>query len=157
MAISPGFVIKHIRPFGDGYEAYCNDGMIDLLRGLRFAFPEIVQIFALWRNVSEADPHGQSDQFVAAAREVAMARWAELYPTNESTLMFLTRDQLASLSLAGERAGANRQVNWNYGAELPICVTINHETGAYHIRWNAMGCVAGTDEQGNINHFVRLL
>ncbi len=157
MAISPGFAIKHIRPCGDGYEAYCNDGMIDLLSGLRFSYPDIAQIFALWRNVSEADPHGQSDQFVAAAREVAMARWGELYPTNESTLMFLTAHQLAALSEAGANAGPNRQVVWNYGAELAICVTINHDTGAYHIRWDAQGCVAGTDNSGNINHFVRLL
>ena len=47
--------------------------------------------------------------------------------------------------------------DWNYGNDLPICVTINHDTGAYHIRWGAVGCRVGTDGNGNVNHFVRLL
>lgn len=158
MAISTGFLIKHIRPIGDGYDTYCSQGLIAYLNNnLRFAMPDIVTIFAQWRKTSLANPHKASDIFVAAAKEVAFARWAELYPTSSSTLMFLNSDQLASLSLAGQTAGANREFDWNYGNDLAICVTINHDTGAYHIRWDAVGCRVGTDGNGNVNHFVRLL
>ena len=118
---------------------------------------DIITIFAQRRKTSQADPHGASDLFVTAAKEVAFARWAELYPTSSSTLMFLNSDQLASLSLAGQTAGANREFSWNYGNDLAICVTINHDTGAYHIRWDAEGCRVGTDTNGNVNHFVRLI
>lgn len=158
MAISTGFLIKHIRPIGDGYNTYCSQGLIAYLNNqLGFAMDDIVAIFAQWRQTSEADPHGASNLFVEAAKEVAFARWAELYPTSSSTLMFLNSDQLASLSLAGQSAGPNRQFNWNYGSDLAICVSINHDTGAHHIRWDAVGCTVGTDSNSNINHFVALI
>lgn len=158
MAISTGFLIKHIRPIGDGYDTYCSQGLIAYLNdNLRFAMSDIITIFTQWRKTSQADPYSASDLFVAAAKEVAFARWAELYPTSSSTLMFLNSDQLTSLSLAGETAGANSEFNWNYGNDLPICVTINHDTGAYHLRWDAVGCRVGTDANGNVNHFVNLI
>lgn len=158
MAISTGFLIKHIRPIGDGYDTYCSQGLIAYLNdNLRFAMSDIISIFAQWRKTSQADPYSASDLFVAAAKEVAFARWAELYPTSSSTLMFLNSDQLTSLSLAGQTAGANSEFNWNYGNDLPICVTINHDSGAYHLRWDAVGCRVGTDAKGNVNHFVNLI
>jgi hypothetical protein len=46
MAISTGFLIKHIRPIGDGYDTYCSQGLIAYLNNhLRFAMPDIVTIF----------------------------------------------------------------------------------------------------------------
>lgn len=158
MAISTDFLIKHIRPIGNGYDTYCGDGLATYLRNsLRLDQDDIDRIFGQWRMASLADPHKDSHVFVTAAKEVAFARWSELYPTSSSTLMFLNRDQLASLSLAGQTAGANREFSWNYGNDLAICVTINHDTGAYHIRWDAEGCRVGTDTNGNVNHFVRLI
>ena len=61
MAISTGFLIKHIRPIGDGYDTYCSQGLIAYLNNhLRFAMPDIVTIFAHWRKTSLADPHKAS-------------------------------------------------------------------------------------------------
>lgn len=158
MAISTAFLIKHIRPIGDGYEPYCSQALIAYLNDhLHFAMADIISIFAHWRQTAQSDPHGASHIFVAAAKEVAFARWAELYPTPASSLMFLNNDQLASLSLAVKTAGPNAQVNWNYGDDLAICVSINHDTGAHHIRWDAVGCTFGTDANGNINHFAGLI
>lgn len=158
MAISTSFLIKHIRPISDGFDSYCSVGLIAYLRDhLRFSFDDIIRIFAEWRQTAQADPHGASNLFVAAAKEVAFARWAELYPTSSSTLMFLDSDQLASLSLAGQTAGPNAQFGWTYGDELSICVSVNHDTGAHHIRWDATGCTVGTDANGNVNHFVALI
>jgi hypothetical protein len=78
MAISTGFLIKHIRPIGDGYDTYCSQGLIAYLNdNLRFAMSDIITIFAQWRKTSQADPYSASDLFVAAAKEVAFARWAE--------------------------------------------------------------------------------
>jgi hypothetical protein len=158
MAISISFLIKHIRPIGTGFEAYCSADLIAYLHDvLDFSFDDIIGIFAQWRQTAQADPHGESNLFITAAKEVAFARWAELYPTSSSTLMFLDSDQLASLSLAGQTAGPNAQFDWNYGDDLAICVSINHDTGAHHIRWNAVGCTVATDGNGNINHFVGLI
>ncbi|MFN3620085.1 MAG: hypothetical protein ACK4S7_07310 [Sphingorhabdus sp.] len=158
MSISVGFLIKHVRPIGDGFETYCTPMLISYLNErLDFSMGDIVTIFSLWRKTSEAAPHGASDLFVAAAQEVAFARWDELYPTSSSTLMFLNSDQLVSLSLAGQAAGADKQFNWRYGSDLPICVDINHDSGAHHIRWNAAGCRVATDTNRNIIHFYNLI
>lgn len=156
MGITVGFLVKHVRPIGTGYNAYCSQDLIGILFSLNFTAAEVIGILADWYQVSQANPMGQSNRFVAAAKAVAKARWAELYPTDMSTVMFLDQAQLAALSLAGQNAGANQQFTWNSGGNLPICVTINRHSDASHVRWNATGCTAKTDQHGNVTHFVAL-
>ena len=153
MGITVGFLVKHVRPVGDGFNAYCSQDLIRVLFSLNFTAAEVIGILADWYQVSQANPMNQSNRFVAAAKAVARARWGELYPTDMSTVMFLNQAQLASLSLAGTNAGPNQRFAWNYGADLPICVTINRQTDAHHVRWNATGCTADTDHNGNVTHF----
>jgi len=153
MGITIDFLIKHVRPIGSGYEQYCNNQMIHcLVDQLHFSHHDVMQIFANWKAVSEMDPVSNSDAFAAAAKDVAMARWGELYPTNQSTLMFLDAAQLASLSQAASAAGANANFSWNAPKPLAICVTIN-ANGGTHILWDAAGCDASTDANGNVVHF----
>lgn len=157
MAIRTDFLIKHVRPIGTGYEAYCNNDMIDLLvNGLNFTHQQVAQIFAAWRTTAEADPHGQSYLFVQAAEAVALARWQQLYQTEKSTIMFLDADQLVSLSDAGAAAGANANFNWRTNEELAISVTITQQ-GNHHIIWDGEGCSAKTDANSNVFHFYDLL
>lgn len=153
MGITIDFLIKHVRPIGSGYEKYCDNQMIHcLVDQLHFSHHDVMQIFANWKVVSEMDPVSNSYAFVAAAKDVAMARWGELYPTNQSTLMFLDAVQLASLSQAASAAGANANFSWNAPTPLAICVTIN-ANGSTHILWDAAGCDASTDANGNVVHF----
>ena len=109
MGITVGFLVKHVRPFGAGFNAYCSQDLIGVLFSLNFTAAEVIGILADWYQVSQANPMGQSNRFVAAAKAVAKARWAELYPTDMSTVMFLDHTQLAALSQAGERAVVLRQ------------------------------------------------
>lgn len=159
MGISVGFIVKHVRPFGaEGFEAFCSDALISVLSdNLNFTWGDILNILVEWRDTALSDPVGQSNVFVDAAKQVAMARWQELYTTPTSTLMFLDEDQLASLSLAAQNAGPDAQVDWLYGDDLAICVSITFQTGAHHIRWNARGCRFRTDDNANANHFIQLL
>lgn len=156
MGITVGFLVKHVRPFGTGFNGYCSQDLIGVLFSLNFTAAEVIGILADWYQVSQANPMGQSNRFIAAAKAVARARWAELYPTDMSTVMFLDQNQLASLSQAGHNAGANQQFVWNYGANLPICVTINRHSEANHVRWNCTGCTVSTDNNSNVTHFVGL-
>ena len=154
MGITIDFLIKHLRPIGSGYEAYCTKEMIHcLVDHLHFTPEEVALVFDDWRKVSQLDAVRDFDQFIEAAGLVAKSRWDDLYPDNESTFMFLSAEQLLSLSLAGKEAGPEAEFAWNAPSPISICVTIEPHTRISNIVWDASGCDATTDANGSVVRF----
>ncbi|QLF69779.1 hypothetical protein FE840_009610 [Peteryoungia desertarenae] len=156
MAVHPNFAIKHIRPITEeGYETFCNDALVDLLRSMDFTYVNITEIFGNWRITALSDPYSESNRFVGAAQQVSQARWEELYKTDESTLMYLDAVQLVALGKFAP--GPNTEFTWTAPTRIAISVTIKRHTGGHHIVWEAKGFKGATDGNGNIIHFGGLV
>lgn len=158
MGITADFLIKHVRPLGQGgYDLYASQELITYLsQGLNLNIQDIASVLALWRTTALADPETESNVFVSAARAVAEARWGELYPTSASTLMFLDANQLVSLSQYGAQVGANRNFGWRAPTEIEIVVTLRRNGGS-HVLWGVDGFYGATDGNANVVHFDSLM
>jgi hypothetical protein len=116
--------------------------------------PQIADLQRAWQTTAMLNPGTQQGQFVTAANTLAQARWGELYPTNASTVFYMTSAQLTLLSHGGELSGANRSRVVDFsGDPIRIAVTI-HRNAAPQLLANVTGMNVATDANANIVHLI---
>lgn len=168
MGISVDFVVKHIRPYGiHAIANICGAGsafLAYLHDQLNVDDEDIDTISRAWASAGmlEVDAANLA-QLTLAAEIAAEGRWTELYPTQRSTILFMSSTALANLSQAAALnpgAGNNlRQFHVEFDAgDVPLAVTIYqdpHTAPDYFT--DVTEIEIGVDANGNCVHFQRIV
>lgn len=162
MGILADFMIKHVRPVGDGWDLVTEDPQLRAaLRRLSLTDDEVDRIFAAWSLIQHVKPDTPTnrDLFTSAARTVSRARWDELYETSYSTILFLDAAQIKELSFAGSQHPNTERLSVRIAQPAVVAaVTIHRNSDAAQFADPLpAGVEVATDAQGNVNHFWRLL
>lgn len=156
VGITADFLIKHIRPLDANAVATIFSAPFTTYLGttLHMTAPQIADLQRAWQTTAMLNPGTQQAQFVTAADTLAQVRWAELYPTNASTVFYLTSAQLALLSHGGELSGPNRSRVIDFiGDPIRIAVTIRRNA-APQLLANVTGMNVSTDANANVVHLI---
>jgi hypothetical protein len=162
MGIRVDFLIKHVRPYGmDGWQTICqprgagslNQWLLDngVLQGT------IDVAFNAWAITADLPIDAQTiPQFVQSASLISQARWAELYNTDYSTILFLNGPLINQLSYESSR-NVDDVFEFDPAEVIPLAVTINRLSLAATYNLNVDGCHLSADANGNCFHFGGLV
>ena len=158
MGLTVDFLIKHVRPADDeAFVLMCSrDGELwaYLRHELHMSDAEIEAVFRGWAIAIDAGLNDGSA--IALAQAISQARWAELYPTQHSTILFLTAALLREMShAAGEHPNATFE--FDPAEHIPFAVTIHRNGSVPDIVDNADGVEVASDADGNAVHYGGLL
>lgn len=162
MGIQADFLIKHVRPWGNGWALLCEEDpqLRQLLRSWGLTDGDVNGIFTSWRRVVDLDPDDQANEaaFAAVARSVSQTRWDELYTTRASTILFLDAAQIKELSYAAsQHPDVDHLDVFITQPAVAAAVTIHRDSDqAEFARPRPTGVEVGTDA-GMVSHFWRLL
>jgi hypothetical protein len=163
MGIRVDFLIKHLRPADmDAWAAICKprgQGSLNqwLLDSLAMSQQDIDAVFNDWAKLALLDINDPGNQaiFVKAAQEISQLRWASLYDTNYSSIMFFTEPLLKELSyVASSQTG---DFDFDPSETIPLVVTINQLQQPPSVQRGVAGASLKADPQGNCYHFYGLI
>jgi hypothetical protein len=161
MGIRVDFLIKHVRPCDiEAYGMICNDPDGNSLRAWLLnagVSEESINIaYNSWAALAVLQLDNQTiPQFVAAAQVISQARWAELYHTPFSSIMFLNGPLLKELSYQSAK-NAGKSFDFLPAEVIPIVVTIA-QVGAPTYRLSVTGAKLAADANGNCCHFEAII
>jgi hypothetical protein len=161
MGIAVDFLIKHVRPIGmDAYEMITTPGPGTLTQWLLDAGVSQQQIdvaYSQWATTADLTISAANlPQFGQSALLISQARWAELYPTGLSTILFLNEPLLKELSYVSEKS-AGQNFAFEPAEVIPLAVTIQRTGNQVSINQNVNGANLAADINGNCVHFASLI
>lgn len=161
MGIRVDFLIKHVRPYGmDAWAMVCTPGpgsVSEWLLNNGLSQNTIDTAFNAWAQTANIAIDNQSlPQFVRSAEMISRARWAELYRTSDSTILFLNEPLLKELSFVSyKNAGADFE--FSPAEHIPLAVTINRFGNQPVVNRNVAGANLAADASGFCQHFAGLI
>jgi len=162
MGIRVDFFIKHVRPYGmDAYQAVCVPTDPTSLTAWLLAngVPQgtINTAFNAWATTADLEINPVTiPQFVQSANLISQARWAELYETDYSTILFLNEPLIKELSYVSSRH-PGQDFEFDPAEVIPLAVTINRLRLAPTYNQNVNGANLKADANGNCFHFGGLV
>ena len=157
MGIALDFLIKHVRPIDDGVELLCSAEVRTGLRAYGMTDIDIDTVFTQWAATAALSPSDTRHDidFVHTAWTVSEARWDQLYPTAQSTVVFLNAPLLKQLSHDAEM-NTGSDFTFDPHETIPVAVTITRASQRYQIAKAAQGFEAAADQHGMCIHFAGL-
>jgi hypothetical protein len=157
MGIRIDFLIKHVRPTGDGFPLFNSDQTKLALDSLGISKGDVQTLLLHWAAVADTPviPDNES-VFADNARMIAGARWTELFKTGASTVAYLDKALLEHLSQACDTT-RNVIFDWTPPKEIPVVVTINRKTQACTTLFGARGLQVKADGDGMCYHLEAVL
>ena len=162
MGIRVDFLIKHVRPYGmDAYQAICVPTDPTSLTAwlLASGVPQgtINTAFNSWATTADLEINPVTiPQFVQSANLISQARWAELYQTDYSTILFLNEPLIKELSYESTKY-PNQEFEFDPAEVIPLAVTINRLGALPTYNQNVNGAHLKADANGNCFHFDGLV
>jgi hypothetical protein len=159
MGIAPAFLIKHARPLGlnaaDTF--FSKEFQTYLTTTLKMTAPQVAALAKAWASTALKDPARNQHDFIETATAIAHARWSELYSTNLSTILFVTTEQLGTISAAGEHGGKSKSFVVDFsGDPIALAVTVQKTSNNVQVATKVTGIDIGTDANGNVFHLAKI-
>lgn len=162
MGIRVDFLIKHVRPYGmDAWQTICGPRDPTSLTAWLLANGvlqgTIDVAFNAWATTADLAINAQTiPQFVQSAIVISQARWAELYQTDYSTILFLNEPLIKQLSYESTLY-PDQDFEFDPPEVIPLAVTINRLGLPPTYNLNVNGAHLRADAAGDCFHFGGLV
>src|SRR4051794_8025497 len=157
MGIRIDFLIKHVRPTGNGFSLFNRPDTKAALDSLGIPKADVATLLQHWAVVADlAVIPDHESVFAENAVMISNARWTELFKTGKSTVVYLNGDLLEDLS-AVSATKRNTMFDWRPKGGIPVEVTINRKSQACTTHFGIEGLRLKADGNGMCYHLEDVL